>query len=119
MICRNCGSNMPDAAQSCPDCGEVLKPEKEIVPKRGKKELQRKVAQELFIFFNNFVGYAFSANALQNRLEEIITDRKTREHGSEHLQKILDQMIQNGAIKSNLHNNEPHYHISDAHQEEP
>jgi len=119
MFCRLCGSEIPNNAIICPNCGEVLKSEEEIVPEIERIALEKGITKELFVFFSQNVGSAFSKDALLNRLEEIITDRKAREYSSQHLQKLLYKMVQKGSITSNLHNNETHYHISDAHQEGP
>lgn len=117
MICKYCGSEIPDDAQSCPNCGELLKSEEEIVPERERIALEKGITKELFVFFSQNVGSAFSKDALLNRLEEIIKNTKTREYSSQHLQKLLYKMVQKGSITSSLHNNENHYHISVTNQE--
>jgi len=117
MFCRWCGSDIPDGAQVCPHCGEVLKFEEEIVPERERIALEKEITKELFVFFSQKVGSAFSKDALLNRLEEIITDRKAREYSFQHLQNLLYKMVQKGSITSSLYNNETHYHILDTHQE--
>lgn len=119
MFCRWCGSEIPDDLQVCPHCGESLKREEKNIHESDKIALEKDVITQLLNFFNKNERSAFSMSALQNRLEEIIKDTKTREFGSKHLHKILNQMVQNGDIKSNLHNNKTHYHISDAHQKKP
>ena len=48
MFCSGCGSEIPDDAQSCPHCGEVLKSEEEIVPERERIAFDTNITKKLF-----------------------------------------------------------------------